>query len=76
MKYFIIEIQATEDTATVVTPIQSDSSIFAAESKYHQALAAAAISPVPYHSVVLLDSLGRAVKEPECYIHGGSGSEE
>lgn len=75
MTYFIIEIQATEDTATVVTPIQSDSSIFAAESKYHQALAAAAISPVPYHSVVLLDSLGRAVKEPECYIHR-SGSEE
>ena len=75
MKYFIIEIQATDDTATVVTPIQSESSIFAAESKYHQALAAAAISPVPYHSVVLLDRLGRTVKEPECYIHG-RGSEE
>ena len=75
MKYFIIEIQATEDTATVVTPIQSDSSIFAAESKYHQTLAAAAISQVPCHSVLLLDSEGRTVREPECYKHGSVNEE-
>ena len=39
-----------------------------AESKYHQVLAAAAISDLPSHSATLLATDGREVMH-QCYIH-------
>lgn len=39
-----------------------------AESKYHEVLAAAAISELPQHSATLLTSDGRAIAN-QCYKH-------
>ena len=39
-----------------------------AESKYHQVLAAAAVSELPQHSATLLTSDGRAIMN-QCYKH-------
>lgn len=39
-----------------------------AESKYHEVLAAAAVSELPQHSATLLTSDGRAVMN-QCYYH-------
>lgn len=39
-----------------------------AESKYHQVLAAAAVSELPQHSATLLTSDGRAIMN-QCYRH-------
>ena len=39
-----------------------------AESKYHEVLAAAAVSELPQHSATLITSDGRAIMN-QCYIH-------
>jgi len=39
-----------------------------AESKYHEVLAAAAVSELPQHSATLLTSDGRAIMD-QCYRH-------
>ena len=65
----ILEIQHSNDgtTATICTAY-TDQSI--AEQKYHQVLAAAAVSAVNVHSAVMLDDMGNRIKG-ETYYHGG-----
>lgn len=66
MKYVVIELQDTgTQVANIVTPCDS---INKAEEKYHQTLAAAAVSKIPCHSCVMVDSSGLYVKS-ECFKH-------
>ena len=46
-----------------------------AEAKYHEVLAAAAISELPQHSATLLTSDGRCVMN-QCYYHTVAAAEE
>lgn len=65
--YILCEMQTTgNQTALVPTKTFADKN--QAESAYHQALSAAAVSDVPVHAVVLLDEHGNAVKR-EFYEH-------
>lgn len=66
MSYIIIEIQKGDSTAVVPPVVYTDKD--QAEQKYHTALAAAAVSSVPVHSVVMLKDNGSLVKA-EKYIH-------
>jgi len=67
MTYVIVELQTTSGTTAVVTPATyTDRN--AAESAYHTALAAAAISAVEEHAVAMLAQDGRIVRS-ECYKH-------
>lgn len=67
MKYFVEEIQTYEDDTAAQIPFgpleKSD-----AEEKYHICLAAAAVSTIPCHAVVMLDAEGRLIKR-EKYTH-------
>ena len=69
--YIVIEIQTATTTATIVT--QHDT-LQAAESKFHQILAAAAISSVPVHSAVLMTDKGAWLRS-ECYEHPAEAEE-
>ena len=64
--YIIIEIQKGDSVAIV--PPRSYADKDQAESAYHTALAAAAVSSVPVHSVVMLKDNGTLVKS-ERYVH-------
>lgn len=71
--YYVIEIQSYQDgtSAYLVHPVSNANGQIAlnqAESKYHQVLAAAAISELPIHSAVLLDVFGHPIKH-EYYEH-------
>lgn len=46
-----------------------------AESKYHEVLAAAAVSELPQHSATLIYSDGRVVAN-QCYTHNTATQEE
>lgn len=63
--YIVIEIQAGDSVATLVNSYEDKN---LAEQKYHQVLAAAAVSAVPKHSAVMLTDEGDRLKN-ECYIH-------
>lgn len=65
MKYIVVEIQTAASTATIVT--QHDTRQ-AAEGKFHQVLAAAAVSSVPVHAAVLMTEEGFQLRS-ECYKH-------
>ena len=82
-QYYIVEIQqywSVDETTGVKTPGEFGHIIhFAfdenatkarlkAESKYHEVLAAAAVSELPQHSATLLTSDGRCVMN-QCYRH-------
>lgn len=75
MAYFIIEIQTNADTTAVVQPIPVLNSREEAESRYHQALMYAAVSTVENHSVLLLDSYGKVLRQ-ETYFHAPAMPEE
>ena len=64
--YVIIEIQKGDSVAVVPPVVYADKE--QAEQKYHTALAAAAVSSVPVHSVVMLRDNGSLVKS-EKYVH-------
>lgn len=63
--YIVVEIQTTN---TVATLVNSYSDRNEAESRYHQILAAAAISNVPKHSAVLMSDIGETIKM-DSYTH-------
>lgn len=72
-QYYIIEIQkyANGEFGHIVHFAYDENPTTArlkAESKYHQVLAAAAISELPQHSATLLTSDGRCVMN-QCYKH-------
>ena len=73
MIYIVLEIQANDETAA--TLVNSYTTRNQAISKYHQILAAAAISTVPMHSAVLLTDTGLLLKN-ESFNHTEEEEEE
>lgn len=64
MKYVVIELQSNNGSlANIVTDFDDR---LQAESKYHTILAAAAVSPVPVHSAVLMTDEG-FILMADCY---------
>ena len=68
MKYILIELQTNRD-GTVGNIVTAYDELPQAESAWHSVLAAAAISTLPVHAAVLVNSLGEVV-ESRCYTHG------
>lgn len=64
MTYITFEIQL--NNGTVGTLVETFPDRLQAESKYHTILAAAAVSPVPVHSAVLMTDEG-FVLMADCY---------
>lgn len=69
MVYIIIEIQKSNNGTVAIVPPVSYTELNKAEKAYHQALAAAAVSQVNVHSVVMLSDTGERMKG-ETYYHG------
>lgn len=67
MKFIVFEIQTHAD-GTVGTLVNTADTYNEAKSIYHTKLAAAAISTVPIHAVVILNSDG-VVSDQESYRH-------
>ena len=63
--FIVMEIQTSTTVATIVNSYADRNT---AEQKYHQILAAAAVSDVPKHGAVMLTDEGVRLKG-ECYIH-------
>lgn len=70
--YILIEMQTNETTA--LTPVRTFTDRNEAESAYYLTLAAAAISTVKVHTVVLLDEHGNQIKR-DFYEHLNDGQE-
>lgn len=69
MNYIVKELQTTNGvTAEVPIALTNPADRNEAESKYHTALAAAAISNVDEHCAVILSQDGRLIRG-ECYKH-------
>lgn len=68
MTYIIIEIQKANNGSVAIVPPAAFSDANVAEQAYHQALAAAAVSTVDVHSVVMLNDTGDRLKG-ETYYH-------
>lgn len=66
--FAVIEIQKNGDAASPITTLFTDKD--QAHSKYHQVLAAAAISQVPEHSAILISEEGNYMFH-EKFIHEG-----
>lgn len=73
MFYIIIEIQKSNNGAIAIVPPAAYSDKNMAEQAYHTALAAAAVSSVNVHSVVMLDDTGARIKG-ETYYHGAESN--
>ena len=71
MVYIIIEIQKMNSGSCAVVPPTTFTDQRLAEQAYHTALAAAAVSQVNVHSVVMLDDTGARIKG-ETYYHGNA----
>ncbi len=67
--YIVIELQ-TNAEGVVGSLVYKYDSRDEAEGKYHNILAAAAISSLPVHAAVMLTNAGTMVKS-EFYRHGG-----
>ena len=63
--YIVLEIQASDTIATTINSYEDRNT---AESRYHQILAAAAMSTVPHHSAVLMNEVGNTIKS-DSYTH-------
>ena len=66
--FAVIEIQKSGVTATPITTLFTDKN--QAHSRYHQVLAAAAVSQVPEHSAILVSEEGNYMFH-EKFIHEG-----
>lgn len=64
--FVVIELQKNGDTMAHL--VSQHNTLQEAESKFHQVLAAAAVSTVEKHSAVLIEDNG-AVLRTECYTH-------
>lgn len=67
MKFIILEIQAWND-GNVGTIVDTADTYNEAKSSYHTKLAAAAVSSVPIHSVVIMTADG-VTSDQESYRH-------
>lgn len=65
--YIVIEIQKNQN-GQVATLVDSYEDRNTAEQKYHQVLAAAAVSSLPVHTAVMLMEDGYSIKK-ETYRH-------
>ena len=65
MKYFVLEMQVGDTAATLISSFDNFPQ---AESSYHTVVAAAILSQVPKHTVVLLDENGQEY-ERRSYVH-------
>lgn len=68
MQYFVEEIQTFTNGTVAHLPPFGPYNEPEAEQKYHTCLAAAAVSGLPCHAVVMLDAEGRLIKR-EKYSH-------
>jgi len=68
MAFIVIELQKNEK-GTVSNIVTEHSTQAEAESKYHDVLAAAAISEIPVHSAVIVSEEGFPLMY-QCYKHG------
>ena len=67
--YIVLEVQANKNqTAGTLVTIFSEAEKDTAESKYHNILAAAAVSNIYRHSAFILTDTGRLLRS-ECYTH-------
>ncbi|MBQ1778499.1 MAG: hypothetical protein IIZ93_10120 [Acidaminococcaceae bacterium] len=66
--FHIIEIQTTDQTSAVVTPIPVASNKTEAMTICHEKLAAAYRSQVPIHAVAIIDQSGNVIYS-ECAYH-------
>ncbi len=78
-QYYIIEIQKYQDggfghIVHWASDADADRARMKAESKYHEVLAAAAISELPQHAATLLASDGTELMR-QCYVHSGPFAE-
>jgi len=64
--YIVIELQKTGDQIANIVTTHADQN--EAESRYHQVLAAAAVSAVPVHACAMLSEEGFPLRY-ECYKH-------
>lgn len=67
-KYIVIELQTASD-GTVANIVTAYDTPLQAESAYHSILASAAMSTVPAHAAVMIDSTGDYI-DAHCYKHG------
>lgn len=72
-QYYVIELQKyqTGEYGNLVHYAydeNADKARLKGEAKYHEVLAAAAISGLPEHSAILMSSRGEPI-EHKCYIH-------
>lgn len=74
MKYYIVEIQKLPD-GTFAHLVHTADDRNAAESVYHQVLAAAAIANLPQHSAILFTDEGYALMN-QSYKHAYVAPEE
>ena len=67
--YIFVEMQTSEDhSVTAIPPINTQTDWHEAEATFHQLCAAAAVSPVPLHTVLMLDEYGNTIRA-EHYEH-------
>lgn len=60
--FIIIEMQTNGESTAVVTPIKTEKEYNKALNKYYTTLAAAAVSTVDVHTVMLIDEKGDTVR--------------
>lgn len=70
---YIIQEMQTDGSQTALVPALTYTDKNQAESAYHTALAAAAISAVQVHTVLMFDEHGNTLKR-DYYEHLGEGS--
>lgn len=68
MKYFVTEVQIYEN-GSAATPTTAHDTLNAANAKYQQILASAAVSKLPVHSAIMYVDEGLFIKG-ECFKHG------
>ena len=68
--YIVLEFQTTNNVTAIVTPVKKET-LNEAESAYHMALAAAAISNVDKHCAMVVNEEG-IVYDQRCYYHNGA----
>lgn len=78
-QYYVFEIQKYADggyghLVHWAFDANADRARMKAESKYHEVLAAAAISELPQHAATLLASDGTELMH-QCYVHEASAAE-
>ena len=66
--YTIIELQTSNGTTVVVTPV-TKATIEEARQEYHLKASYAAVSNVEIHSIILLNAEGQNAEKPICYKH-------